>query len=95
MADAIVGTVIGRWYVPLFGVAFLVLASRHLGWRRTGIYTAAAILIGVLFSGSVFEASYRVQDGRVMPSIRGKAWVNAQAQLILDERDPFVFGIRP
>ncbi|MGZ8287560.1 MAG: 4-hydroxyproline epimerase [Telluria sp.] len=45
--------------------------------------------------GSVFEASYRLQDGQVMPSIRGKAWVNAQAKLILDELDPFVFGIRP
>ncbi|RJG19205.1 4-hydroxyproline epimerase [Massilia cavernae] len=44
--------------------------------------------------GSVFEASYRLDEGRVMPSIRGKAWVNAQAQLILDDSDPFVFGIR-
>ena len=44
--------------------------------------------------GSVFEASYRVRDGQLLPSIRGKAWVNAQAQLILDMSDPFVWGIR-
>jgi len=44
--------------------------------------------------GSVFEASYRVRDGQLIPSIRGRAWVNAQSQLILDPSDPFVWGIR-
>lgn len=44
--------------------------------------------------GSVFEASYRIEGGQLMPRIRGRAWVNAQAQLILDEGDPFVYGIR-
>ncbi|WP_296002679.1 4-hydroxyproline epimerase [Rugamonas sp.] len=44
--------------------------------------------------GSVFEASYRHRDGRLIPSIRGQAWVNAEAKLILDDRDPFMWGIR-
>ncbi|MCG2584492.1 4-hydroxyproline epimerase [Massilia sp. TS11] len=44
--------------------------------------------------GSVFEASYRLVDGEVRPSIRGKAWVNARADLIIDDSDPFVWGIR-
>ena len=44
--------------------------------------------------GSVFEASYRIDGGQLLPSIRGKAWVNAQAQLVLDDSDPFVWGIR-
>ena len=44
--------------------------------------------------GSVFEASYRYRGEQLIPSIRGKAWVNAQAQLILDPTDPFVWGIR-
>lgn len=45
--------------------------------------------------GSVFEASYRhAADGKVLPSLRGSAFVNAEAQLLLDERDPFVWGIR-
>jgi 4-hydroxyproline epimerase len=43
--------------------------------------------------GSVFEASYRYQGEHLLPAIRGKAWVNAQAQLILDDSDPFVWGI--
>jgi 4-hydroxyproline epimerase len=44
--------------------------------------------------GSVFEASYAYRGEQLIPSIRGKAWVNAQAQLILDPADPFVWGIR-
>ncbi|RFP12195.1 MULTISPECIES: 4-hydroxyproline epimerase [unclassified Duganella] len=44
--------------------------------------------------GSVFEASYRHRDEQLIPSIRGRAWVNSQAQLILDPTDPFVWGIR-
>ncbi|MBA5607694.1 4-hydroxyproline epimerase [Duganella sp. FT3S] len=45
--------------------------------------------------GSVFEGSYRrAADGRVLPSIRGQAWVNAQSTLILDPSDPLVWGIR-
>ncbi|MGV7209546.1 4-hydroxyproline epimerase [Oxalobacteraceae bacterium A2-2] len=44
--------------------------------------------------GSVFEASYRYRDGALVPSIRGRAWVNAEAKLILDPSDPYVWGIR-
>jgi 4-hydroxyproline epimerase len=44
--------------------------------------------------GSVFEARYRWDGARIRPSIRGKAWVNAQATLLFDESDPFVWGIR-
>jgi 4-hydroxyproline epimerase len=55
--------------------------AEHALWRQESII------------GSVFEASYRYQDGQVMPSIRGKAWVSAQAQLIFNEDDPFAWGI--
>jgi 4-hydroxyproline epimerase len=44
--------------------------------------------------GSVFEASYRRDGDAIRPSIRGRAWVNAQATLLFDETDPFVWGIR-
>jgi 4-hydroxyproline epimerase len=44
--------------------------------------------------GSVFEASYRYHGEHLIPSIRGQAWVNAEARLILDPSDPFVSGIR-
>ncbi len=44
--------------------------------------------------GSVFEGSVRVRDGQIHPSIKGSAFVNAEADLLLDERDPFCMGIR-
>jgi len=43
--------------------------------------------------GSVFEGSITVEGGRVLPEITGYAYVNAEADLILDERDPFCHGI--
>jgi 4-hydroxyproline epimerase len=44
--------------------------------------------------GSVFEGSIEVVDGQVFPTIKGSAYVNADATLILDEHDPFCMGIR-
>lgn len=44
--------------------------------------------------GSVFEGIIRVKDGKVYPSIKGSAFVNSEAELIFDPRDPFCMGIR-
>jgi 4-hydroxyproline epimerase len=44
--------------------------------------------------GSVFEGSVKVRDGNVHPSIKGAAFVNAEAELVLDPRDPLCMGIR-
>ena len=44
--------------------------------------------------GSVFEGTVSVVDGQVIPEITGYAYVNAESDLILDERDPFCYGIR-
>ena len=43
--------------------------------------------------GSVFEGTISVQDGQVYPEITGFAYVNAEAELLLDDRDPFCYGI--
>src|SRR6266699_2159109 len=43
--------------------------------------------------GSVFEGSVQIRDGKLYPSIRGPAFVNAEAELLLDPRDPFCNGI--
>lgn len=43
--------------------------------------------------GSVFEATYReYSDGKVIPSIKGTAYVNAETNMILDPNDPFAMG---
>lgn len=42
---------------------------------------------------TVFEGSIRVEGGKLMPSVKGSAWVNAELDLILDPRDPLCWGI--
>jgi 4-hydroxyproline epimerase len=44
--------------------------------------------------GSVFEGSVAVRDGKIYPSIKGSAFVSAEAELVLDSQDPFCMGIR-
>ncbi len=44
--------------------------------------------------GSVFEGTITERDGQLIPTIKGSAFVNAEAELILDERDPFCWGIQ-
>jgi 4-hydroxyproline epimerase len=51
-------------------------------WRQEGIV------------GSVFEASVQVVNGELLPSIKGSAFVTAEATLILDPGDPYCWGIR-
>lgn len=43
--------------------------------------------------GSVFEGWVTVENGKIIPSIRGTAHITAEIDLILDKRDPFRFGI--
>jgi 4-hydroxyproline epimerase len=45
--------------------------------------------------GSLFEASARLDDGRIYPIIQGTAYVNGEAALLFDPADPFAWGIRP
>lgn len=44
--------------------------------------------------GSVFEGSIAVREGKIYPSIKGAAFVNAEAEFVLDPDDPFCMGIR-
>ena len=44
-------------------------------------------------TGSVFEGRIELVHGQVVPFIRGSAFVTAQSELVLDEHDPFCWGI--
>lgn len=44
--------------------------------------------------GSLFEGTVAVSDDRIYPSIKGSAFITAEAELILDPLDPFCMGIR-
>jgi 4-hydroxyproline epimerase len=43
--------------------------------------------------GSVFEGTVRVKEGKIYPCIRGSAFVNAEAELVLNPKDPLCMGI--
>ena len=44
--------------------------------------------------GSTFRGRYRRQGDKVIPMITGTAFVTGEATLLLDEKDPFCWGIR-
>jgi len=63
------------------------------------LYADGQILEGQIWRqesivGTVFEGSVVVRDDKIYPSIRGSAFVNAEAELVLDPSDPFCMGIR-
>lgn len=43
-------------------------------------------------TGSLFEASYRLLDDRVVPAVTGSAHVTGESTLIFDESDPLRWG---
>ena len=44
--------------------------------------------------GSHFDASYQLVDGKVIPTLRGRAHMSAEATLLIEADDPFGWGIR-
>lgn len=66
------GTIIGRWYVTGFAIVFAVLAVRHLGWRRTLLYTVAAFGIGVAAENASVHWGIPYSTYRFDPALRGE-----------------------
>jgi len=44
--------------------------------------------------GSRFEASYVMEGAQVIPTLRGRAHMSAEATLLLEDDDPFAWGIQ-
>jgi 4-hydroxyproline epimerase len=44
--------------------------------------------------GSTFRGRFRRDGDKIIPTITGTAFVNSESELLLDERDPFCWGIR-
>ena len=44
--------------------------------------------------GSTFTGQYQREGDKIIPTITGTAFVNAEATLLLDDKDPFCWGIR-
>ena len=63
--------------------------------NRVNVENPASVRAAVL---SLFTARYRWLDrkaGTIEPTLIGTAFVNAEATLLLDEKDPFCWGIHP
>ena len=43
--------------------------------------------------GTVFDGSVNIIDGAIRPTIRSNAYITAESMLIVDERDPFCWGV--
>lgn len=57
-------------------------------WRTGQIWRQESI------TGSVFEGSYELENGKVVPTITGQAWITADSTLIFDPRDPYNPAVR-
>lgn len=44
--------------------------------------------------GSIFEGKVKIVDGKIVPIIRGSAFITAETDLILDANDPFCYGFK-
>ncbi|MFM9923950.1 4-hydroxyproline epimerase [Variovorax sp. H27-G14] len=52
------------------------------------VWTQASVI------GSRFEASYAMDGEQVIPTLRGRAHISAEATLLIEDDDPFGWGIR-
>jgi uncharacterized membrane protein len=69
---AVIGTVLGRWYVTLFGLTFLWCAVRQLGWRRTLVYLGASLVVGIAFENGSVHVGFPYTHYRFNDALRGK-----------------------
>lgn len=70
--DEVIGTLAGRWYVTAFGIAFVVLGRRHLGWRSLGIYSAVALVVGVVAENGSVHFGIPYTRYSFDPALRGE-----------------------
>ena len=86
---------------------FVLRAGRTYGRSPCGTATSAKLAClfedGVLAEGqpwrqesivgTVFDGSVNIIDGAIRPTIRSNAYITAESMLIVDERDPFCWGV--
>src|ERR1700712_1644328 len=66
------------------------------GKLQPGTLWHQASVIGSQFEGSFqWQLGERQMGDRIVPTIRGRAYISAETTLLLDDEDPFAWGIRP
>ncbi|MFM0135041.1 4-hydroxyproline epimerase [Caballeronia grimmiae] len=58
-----------------------------------GLLAPGAVWLQESIIGSVFEGSYAQAGGELIPTITGYAHVMGEGRLVIDERDPFAWGV--
>ena len=72
----VMGTLLGRWYVTAFGGDILVLAVRHLGMKRTAIYSVIALIVGAAAENGSVIAGFPYTSYTFNPALRGhELWI--------------------
>src|SRR5436305_5263052 len=70
------GTVFHRWYVTIFGLAFLFFAVRQLGWRKTLLYGVLAFGVGALAENGSVHVGFPYTTYAFNSALRGKElWI--------------------
>ncbi|WKZ37310.1 MAG: proline racemase family protein [Anaerolineales bacterium] len=62
------------------------------------LYSDGKLQVGQIWKqqsvvGSIFEGSIQLDGDKIIPTITGEAWVMAEGEILVDERDPFGKGI--
>ena len=72
-------------------------SAKLAGLAADGKLAEGAVWVQESIIGSTFKASFRWLDrntGTIEPVITGRAFVNAETTLLLNDQDPFRYGIR-
>src|SRR5947209_7109198 len=70
------GTIFHRWYVTIFGLAFLFFAVRQLGWRKTLVYGVLAFGVGAVAENGSVHVGFPYTTYAFNPALRGKElWI--------------------
>src|SRR5438270_50023 len=70
------GTLFHRWYVTIFGFAFLFFAVRQLGWRKTFLYGVLAFGVGALAENGSVHLGFPYTTYSFNSALRGRElWI--------------------
>ncbi len=58
-----------------------------------GLLAPGAVWRQESITGSMFEGRIEIQNGQIIPFVKGSAFVTSQSELVFDERDEFCWGI--
>jgi 4-hydroxyproline epimerase len=71
------------------GTSAKMAALHARGVLAVGVLWRQESIIGSLFTGVLHE-----RNGELIPTIRGRAFITAEATLVLDDGDPYRYGFR-